>query len=303
MNMVPSDYVRFIDTMKRAVAAGEIPRARVEDAVRRILRAKFQLGLFEHPMPDPRFRRTVRSAEHLALAREAVGRSLVLLTNRERTLPIARDAGLIFLTGSGADDIGRQNGGWTLQWQGEAGNTTAGTSIRAALARAVGPNTRVVYDPDGTFATGIGGAAARADVGIVVLAEAPYAEGVGDSPTLALRADDIRKVSLMRERARRVVAVVLSGRPVIIDSILPQADAVVAAWLPGTEGAGVTDALLGAVPFSGKLPYTWPRSIDQLPLNIHSVGDRTGCDGPLFPFGYGLTADQPTPEIPRCGHR
>jgi len=297
MNMVPYDYVKFIDTMKQAVGAGDIPQERVDDAVRRILLVKFELGLFEHPMPDAKYQQTVRSEEHLALAREAVSKSLVLLTNQNETLPLDKNTSTIFLSGSGADNIGMQTGGWTLEWQGRDGNHTAGTSIYTALQAAVGAGTTVVYDAEGLFKDQKD---TKADVGIVVVGEEPYAEGMGDSDKLLLSFKDVDAVSKMREHATKVVVIVVSGRPVNLNGILPNADAIVAAWWFGTEGAGVTDVLFGDKPFTGKLPYTWPRSADQLPLNINNIGDKTGCDGPLFPFGYGLIYGAPSPEVLEC---
>lgn len=296
MSMVPEDYVQFIDTMKQAVANGDIPQARVDDAVRRILRAKFELGLFEHPMPDTKYQQTVRSPEHLALAREAVSKSLVLLTNQNNALPLDKDVGTILLTGSGADNIGMQSGGWTLEWQGVDGNKTAGTSIHAALQAAVNANTKVIYDPSGSFKDQTN----KADVGIVVVGEKPYAEGVGDSADLLLDYKDVSRVSAMRDHAQKVIVIILSGRPVIISGILPYSDAIVAAWWPGTEGAGITDVLFGDKPFTGKLPYTWPRSAKQLPINVNNSAGKTGCEGPLFPFGYGLTYGEASPVIPEC---
>ena len=296
MNMVPYEYVKFIDTMKQAVTAGDISQERIDDAVRRILRTKFELGLFEHPVPDVKYQETIRSEEHLALAREAVSKSLVLLTNQNETLPLDKNVGSIFLSGSGADNIGMQTGGWTLQWQGLNGNNSEGTSIYTALQETVGSDTKLVYDPEGIFKD----QKAKADIGIVVVGEEPYAEGVGDSEKLLLSFKDVDAVSKMREHAEKVVVLIVSGRPVNLTGILPNADAIVAAWWFGTEAAGVTDVLFGDQPITGKLPYTWPRSADQLPLNSNNISDRTGCDGPLFPFGYGLAYGEPSPEMTEC---
>jgi beta-glucosidase len=254
------------------------------------------LGLFEHPMPDVKYQQTVRSEEHLALAREAVSKSLVLLINQNDALPLDKNTGTIFLTGSAADNIGMQNGGWTLQWQGQVGNDTEGTSIYEALQAAVGPDTTLVYDSEALFKD----QTQKADVGIVVIGEKPYAEGQGDSNKLLLPFKDVDAVSKMREHANKVVVIVVSGRPVNLNGILPYADAIVAAWWFGTEGAGVADVLFGDQPFTGKLPYTWPRTADQLPLNSNNIGERTGCEGPLFPFGYGLMYGEPGPALLEC---
>ncbi len=281
MNMVPYDYVKFITTMKQAVANGDIPLERVDDAVRRILRVKFALGLFEQPMPDLSYRQTVRSAEHLELARRAVRESLVLLKNENNALPIAKDTPTIFVAGRGADNIGMQCGGWTIEWQGREGNITAGTSILTAVRAAVSPETVVEMNRGGNFQ-------GRAQVGIVVVGEKPYAEGVGDAADLRLSADDVKIIQRVRPVVATLIVIILSGRPLVITEQYPIADAWVAAWLPGTEAGGITDVLFGDYPFTGKLPYTWPRSNEQLPLNINTVGDRQGCDGPLFPYGYGL---------------
>jgi beta-glucosidase len=134
-------------------------------------------------------------------------------------------------------------------------------------------------------------------VGIVVLGETPYAEGLGDRANLTLPGADM--VDLMRTQAKKVVLVVVSGRPVVITDLLPKVDAAVAAWLPGTEGAGVADVLSGDKPFSGKLAYTWPRSNSQLPFDFKNL-ETTGCGAPLFSYGYGLTTNDPSPIIPDC---
>lgn len=133
-----------------------------------------------------------------------------------------------------------------------------------------------------------------------MVSEAPYAEGVGDLRTISISNADVTSVEKLRGRVDKLIVIILSGRPVIITEILPLADAVVAAWLPGSEGAGITDVLFGDYPFSGTLPYTWPRSDDQLPMNINNLGDKSGCDGPLFPFGYGLATGEPSPVILDC---
>jgi len=304
--MVPSDYKTFIAALTQAVQQGDVPQVRIDDAVRRILRAKFELGLFEHPLSDPANLAQVGSAAHRQLARQAVRESLVLLKNDQATLPLAKDTPLIFVAGQGADDIGLQSGGWTITWQGQVGNITPGTTILQGIKQAVSPQARVVYDALGTFdavtttagVTATSGAV-TADVGIVVLAEPPYAEGVGDLTSLALPASDLALADRVRARSRKLVVILLSGRPRLVTSALPKWDAFVAAWLPGTEGEGVADVLFGDAPFSGKLPYTWPRSDGQLPFDFAHL-PAGGCAAPLFPFGYGLSAGDASPAQLDC---
>ena len=302
MSMVPVDYVKFIDTMKEAVKNGDISESRLDEAVRRILRAKFALGLFEQPMPDPKYQATVRSPEHIELARQAVRESLVLLTNRDNILPLSKDMPVIFVAGEGANDIGIQSGGWTLEWLGKAGNDNEGTTILSAIKAAVDPKARVEYNREADFSefNDDTGNPLIADVGIVVLAERPYAEGVGDSADLSLTDGEVRLLEQTRRQSKHVVVVLLSGRPRVITNQLSLADAWVAAWLPGTEGEGITDVIFGDYPFTGKTPYSWPRTNEQLPINVNNAGSKTGCEAPLFPFGYGLSYGDPTPEIMDC---
>ena len=302
MNMVPYEYVQFIETMKQAVSNGDIPESRVDEAVRRILRVKFALGLFERPMPDPKYQGTIRSRGHVELARQAVRESLVLLKNENDTLPLSTDTPILFIAGAGGNDIGLQSGGWTLEWQGKAGDDNAGTTILSGIRGAAGPDTRVEYSRDGDFSEfqDAEGDPLVADVGIVVLAEKPYAEGPGDSADISLTEEETGLLVRMRKQNRSVVVILISGRPRVITEQLPFAEAWVAAWLPGTEGGGIADVLFGEYPFTGRLPYSWPRSNEQLPININNLANSTGCDAPLFPFGYGLEYGKPAPEIELC---
>ena len=280
MNMVPTDYLSFIGVMKKAVDKKDISVERINEAVRRILRAKFALGLFEHPYPDPAFMRTVRSDAHIAVARQAVRESLVLLKNDHSALPIDKAANTIFVAGQGADDIGMMCGGWTMTWQGLTGNITTGTTIINAIRAAASPSTIVDYDKYGKFK-------GKANIGVAVVGEMPYAEGVGDKADLRLSDADITLISNVRSSVDKLIVIIISGRPLVITDQFSSADAWVAAWLPGTEGEGISDVLFGDYPFTGKLPYTWPRSNDQLPINENKVG-KTGCEAPFFPFDYGL---------------
>ncbi|NUN70179.1 MAG: glycoside hydrolase family 3 C-terminal domain-containing protein [Bacteroidetes bacterium] len=276
MVMVPIRYQYFIAELKKLVQRGDIPMYRIDDAVRRILKVKFRMGLFEKPFTDRSLTATVGSAAHRAVARECVQKSLVLLKNSNAVLPLKKNAARIHVAGKNADDIGNQCGGWTISWQGMSGNITTGTTILQALRKAV-PNASAV-----TFSV-TGSGAAGADVGIVVVGETPYAEGAGDNSQLTLSSEDLSAVANMKAAGIPVVVILISGRPMIINSVVSEADAVVAAWLPGTEGEGVADVLFGDVNFSGVLPHSWPRSVQQLPLNL---GDAVY--DPLFPYGFGL---------------
>ncbi len=292
MNMGMYDPNRFITTVKQAVQSGDISMSRIDDAVRRILYVKFKMGLFEHPMSDPSLLKLIGSPEHRALAREAVQKSLVLLKNENQVLPLANDTPTIFIAGEGADDIGMMCGGWTISWQGAMGNIEPGTTILQAIENTVSPSTVVKYDRDGNFD-------GTADVGIAVVGEQPYAEGVGDSLNLDLSASDVALIQSVKEHSKKTVVILVSGRPLVVTEQLGLMDALVAAWLPGTEGQGIADVLFGDAPFTGELPYTWPRWSEQLPFDFKHL-PKEGCDAPLFPFGYGLSASDPSPAIPDC---
>ncbi len=284
MVMVPYDYDAFINGLTKAVNRAEVPMRRIDDAVRRIITVKFQLGLFERPVADESLGPVVGSDEHRELAREAVRKSLVLLKDKDDTLPLAKDTPLIFVAGPGADNIGIQCGGWTIEWHGGLGNITPGTTILQAIERTASEETTVIYSTWGRFERVT---EEIADVGIVVVGETPYAEGVGDLADLTLSERDVALIELVRQRSERIVVILISGRPMVVTEHLDRWDAFVAAWLPGTEGQGVVDVLFGDYPFTGKLPYTWPRSMDQIPFDFDHM-ETAGPEAPLFPFGYGL---------------
>jgi beta-glucosidase len=292
MNMGAYDPNRFINTVKQAVQSGDISMSRIDDAVRRILYVKFKMGLFEHPTSDPSLLKLIGSPEHRALAREAVQKSLVLLKNENQVLPLAKDTRTIFIAGEGAYDIGMMCGGWTISWQGAMGNMVPGTTILQAIEKTVSPGTTVKYDRAGNFD-------GTAEVGIAVVGEQPYAEGVGDAFNLDLSSGDVALIQSVKEHSKKTVVILISGRPLVVTEQLGLMDALVAAWLPGTEGQGIADVLFGDVPFTGKLPYTWPRSSAQLPFDLKNL-PKEGCDAPLFPFGYGLSASDPSPALPDC---
>ncbi|XP_062172531.1 uncharacterized protein LOC133878059 isoform X1 [Alnus glutinosa] len=287
MIMVPYNYTEFIDTLTNHVNNKAIPMSRIDDAVRRILRVKFTMGLFENPLADQSFVGQLGSQAHRDLAREAVRKSLVLLKNGETAdspvLPLPKKASKILVAGSHADNLGYQCGGWTLTWQGLGGNNnTAGTTILSAIEAAVDPSTEVVFseNPDVNFVR-----SNNFSYAIVVVGEPPYAETQGDSLNLTVSEPGPSTITNVCGGVKCVV-VVVSGRPLAIEPYVTQMDAIVAAWLPGSEGDGVADVLFGDYGFSGKLPRTWFKTVDQLPM---TVGDPHY--DPLFPFGFGLTTE------------
>jgi beta-glucosidase len=277
MIMVPDDYKTNISSIVNEVNAGRISMARIDDAVTRILDLKFSLDLFNQPFTDRSFTPLVGSDEHRAVAREAVRKSLVLLKN-DGVLPMASTGSQkIVVGGKTADNLGYQLGGWSITWQGGSGDTTVGTTFWEAIQQATaGTGTELQYVGTNTRRPFSG------DIGIWVGGETPYAEGQGDSATLELSRADKQHLSDICAKTTVCVAVLVTGRPLIVNAEVDTADAFVVAWLPGTEGEGITDVLFGDHNFVGTLPVTWPTSVDQQPIN-----DGDG-KAPLFPLGYGL---------------
>ncbi|HEX3653163.1 MAG TPA: glycoside hydrolase family 3 protein [Rhizomicrobium sp.] len=307
MFMAPDTWKGLYANMVEEVRSGEIPMARLDEAVSRILRVKFRAGLFEQSLPSQRPNagqwNDLGSPEHRAVARQAVRESLVLLKNEHALLPLNPHMNVL-VAGGGAENMAKQTGGWTISWQGD-GNT-----------RADFPNAQTIYEGIAEQVKAAGGAAtlspdgnftAKPDVAIVVFGENPYAEGQGDRPNVAFEPPDGANLQLLRRLKTQgipVIAVFLSGRPLYLTSEINVADAFVAAWLPGSEGGGIADLLFrkpdGTIQydFRGRLSFSWPRSPDQTPLN---VGDASY--NPLFPFGYGLDYAHPRdlgplPETP-----
>ncbi len=279
MVMVPDKWLEFINTLKALVAEGMVPESRIDDAVLRILRVKIAMGLLDRSrsqLADRSLHRNFGSPEHRAVARSCVRQSLVLLKNEGGILPLAKSATHIHVAGDSADNIGNQCGGWTVFWQGKSGEVTLGTTILQGIRSAAGPGTKVTYNNDGS-----GGAGAK--IGIAVVGELPYAEMMGDRAELRLDPKHLGVVARMKADGMRVIVVLTSGRPLIIDDLLPYADAVVAAWLPGTEGDGVADVLFGAHKPSGKLSFSWPKGTTT-DYRIGSAGYQK-----LFDVGYGLS--------------
>jgi beta-glucosidase len=301
MFMQPNNYRDFITTLVGLVNDNQVPMSRIDDAVSRILTKKFQLGLFEHPFTDRTNIDQIGSPQHRAVARRAVAESQVLLKNDGKTLPLkgkdTNKKSTIYVAGSNSDNIGNQAGGWTLTWQGGSTNKIPGTTILQGIEDAA-KHADVISSPDASAAVPAGA------TGIVVVGETPYAEGFGDvggpqwaydpgdngkprpPQTMMLNDADKAAIDKVCQAAAKCAVLVVSGRPMIIDpKQLGEADALVASWLPGSEGEGVADVLFGRRPFTGKLPMTWPKTLDQEPIN---VGDANY--DPLFPYGYGLRA-------------
>jgi beta-glucosidase len=283
MVMVPSNYKTFYNQLRELVNEGRVSVSRIDDAVTRIVRVKYAMGLFDETrsvLADRRLQDTMGSDANRAVAREAVRKSLVLLKNERNTLPLSKRLKRIHVAGRSADDIGRQCGGWTIDWQGKDGDIVPGTTVLEAVRAAVSADTEVTFSTDGAGAAG-------ANLAIVVIGEAPYAEGQGDSSQLALPLEDLQTVKSITDIQIPVVVVLLSGRPLIINEVLDRADAFVAAWLPGSEGQGVTDVLFGDHPATGRLSFTWPDSLDDLPAGNGSIQNNV-----RFRIGDGLTFDK-----------
>jgi beta-glucosidase len=281
MFMVPQKYREFIKLLTELVNEKAVPMERIDDAVLRILQVKAAMGLLDEGVSltaDKELQRTFGSAEHREVARQAVRESIVLLKNENNVLPLSKSAKRIHIAGVAADDIGIQCGGWTVEWQGKAGNvTTGGTTLLSTLKSTLGNGVEITYSADGTGAEG-------ADVVVAVVGEMPYAEGTGDNEHLKLPEADQQMLANVDKAELPMVVVLYSGRPLAVADVFDKSDAFVAAWLPGSEGAGIVDVLIGDYAPTGKLSVTWPRDVEQEPIN---KGDSNY--DPLFPFGFGLT--------------
>ncbi|MEC8703636.1 MAG: glycoside hydrolase family 3 N-terminal domain-containing protein [Candidatus Neomarinimicrobiota bacterium] len=266
-------FENFLKLLEESVQEGSIPIERIDDAVKRILLIKKQSGLFDRPFSDQQLLAHIGSDKHRQIAREAVRKSMVLLKNKDGILPLPKEGKTIIVAGRGADNIGMQSGGWTISWQGDMGQTTDGTTILDAIKSAVSPGTVVEYTPDGTAYTG--------DLAVVVVGEKPYAEMQGDRKDLKLDKEDLDVIKRFKENDIPVVVVLLSGRPMIITDEIEKWDGLIAAWLPGTEGSGVADVLFGDYNPTGKLSFSWPKNMNQFPINPE--------DDHLYSFGFGLS--------------
>ena len=291
----PQDWKALYANLVREVNDGTIPKARLDDAVRRILRVKMRMGVFDEPAPNkrPGTYQPIGTPAHRAVARQAVRESLVLLKN-DGVLPIKPNA-TVLIAGDGADNIAMQAGGWTLSWQGAdngpndfPGATSIYGGLKAQIDAAGG---QALFSPDGTSAQ-------KADVAIVVFGETPYAEFMGDQRDVALHHDNVESLELikkLRAQGIPVVAVMLSGRALYVNPQINAADAFVEAWLPGSEGEGVADVLTGKYDFTGKLSFSWPKRPDQTPLNF---GDANYDPQVAYGFGLSYAAPAQTPALP-----
>jgi beta-glucosidase len=289
MVMLPFRYLDYYNAMMSLVEEKKIPMSRIDDAVSRILRKKFELGLFEKPFADRALEKEVGSPEHRAIARQCVRESLVLLKKKNGSLPLKKNGARILVAGTHADNLGYQCGGWTLTWQGGSGNDiTVGTTILEGMRKAA-PEAQIDFSETGDFTD------TKADYSVVVVGEKPYTEWYGDSNDLNLPDDAVELIKKVKNYNNPVIVVLISGRPLIIEKILHYSDAIIAAWLPGSEGDGVSDVLFGDYSPVGLLSNSWPKSMEQIPINI---GDDNYA--PLYEYGYGITSfkDSPTRTAP-----
>ena len=277
LNPDDNSYDDFIRLAIESVKEGSIPMERIDDAVSRILRIKKKIGLFDKPIKTPKNTDVVGSKKHRDLARKSVRKSLVLLKNKGDILPLNKNTGKITLVGEHADNIGYQSGGWTIHWQGGSGDITTGTTILDAFKSAVVDSSSIHFSKDGSDLKG-------SDVVVIVVGEKPYSEGVGDRDSLHLADQDLKLLRKVKNSNLPHVVILISGRPMIINEVLNESDGFIAAWLPGTEGGGVSDVIFGDYNFTGRLSMTWPRSMKQIPINY---GDRNY--DPLFQLGFGLS--------------
>eukprot|EP00850_Spirogloea_muscicola_P022573 SM000302S11653 [mRNA] locus=s302:108908:113649:+ [translate_table: standard] len=298
----PGQYLRLLQTLETEVKEGRISEHQVDAAVQRILRMKIALGLFESPCSPGPYELaldSVGSAQHRQIAKEAVRQSLVLLKDggngRDKLLPLETRGKTYYLTGSHADNLGYQCGGWTLSVQGSGGRITIGTTVREAFETILGSSAELIYElqPSSNIS---------AHYGVVIIGEAPYAETPGDE------ANQPKSKSLQLDSAARTtistvcssmpcILVLITGRPLIVEDLLELVHTLVVAWLPGTEGLGIAEVLLQEdLDFTGVLPVTWPKSVSQLPYPDSQDG------APLFPFGYGLTKNGSRLQRPKGHH-
>lgn len=282
---VDGDFEGFQKGLMEGVKDGSVSMDRIDDAVRRILRQKFKLGLFEKPFPNPALLDQIGAADHREVARQAVRESLVLLKNKDNILPLSKSLNNIVVVGEHANSAGLQSGGWTIEWQGTDENYEGASTILDGIrSQAEG---KVVYDADAT------GEHYDADVAIIVVGEKPYAEFFGDigheSNTLTLELTEAHKkyIANYAKNGVKVVTILISGRPLVVTKQIEGSDAFIASWLIGSEGNGVAELLFGDSNFKGKLPHSWPKSIEDF-TGKYGPNHWDESLQPLYEFGYGL---------------
>ena len=267
-------YKKFMRLLKENVEEGSISMERIDDAVSRILKVKLRNGLFTNPIVQNDNLQVIGSDDHRNIARQAVRESVVVLKN-ENLIPISKESKSIVVAGRGADNLGMQCGGWTINWQGGQGDITIGTTILEGIKESVSAETKVIHSKDGTDLGNVSG-----DLAIVVIGEDPYTEFFGDKDNLDLLEEDIQTINNLKEKGYKVLVLLISGRPMNIADHLDNWDGFAAIWLPGTEGNGVSDILFGDFQSTGKLSYPWP------------INTEDGANAPendlLYNIGFGL---------------
>jgi beta-glucosidase len=290
MVMLPFRYKDFFFAVKNLLDERKISISRIDDAVSRIIQKKFELGLFENPFSDKSLLNSVGSKMHRNVARQCVRESLVLLKKKDGILPLKKKNMRILVAGDHADNLGYQCGGWTITWQGGSGNITEGTTILQAIKNST-PQNDICFSENGNFSN------TKADYSIVVIGEKPYAEWFGDRKDLNIQNTDVELVRKIKSYGNPVIVILISGRPLILEKIQHYSDVIFAAWLPGSEGEGITDVLFGDYSPSGVLSHSWPQNMNQVPIN---VGDA--YYEPLYEYGFGITSfdDSPKKSPPIC---
>jgi beta-glucosidase len=288
--MIPDDSAQFTSSLVELVQSGAVSTERLDEAVKRVLTLKFELGLFEQPYVDAsRARAGVAAASDRRLARTTVDRSLTLLKNRHHVLPLKKRGGPLLVVGPAATSVSRQMGGWTIGWQGiPAGAKPPAVTILQGIREAVGA--KKVLSANWRSKTDISAKAKKARAIVVAIGEKAYAEWYGDNPRGALAANQVRLVKAAEATGKPVVLLLVAGRPLMITNLVKKSDAFLMAYLPGTEaGHGVADVLFGRVSPRGKLPVSWPASIKDVPM-VKGIRLKDGRRAkPLFAYGAGLS--------------
>ena len=267
-------YKKFMRLLKENVEEGSISMERIDDAVSRILKVKLRNGLFTNPIVQNDNLQVIGSDDHRNIARQAVRESVVVLKN-ENLIPISKESKSIVVAGRGADNLGMQCGGWTINWQGGQGDITIGTTILDGIKESVSTETKVIHSKDGADLGNVSG-----DLAIVVIGEDPYTEFFGDKDNLDLLEEDIQTINNLKDKGYKVLVLLISGRPMNIADHLDNWDGFAAIWLPGTEGNGVSDILFGDFQSTGKLSYPWPLNAED--------GANAPENDLLYNIGFGL---------------